>query len=163
MRPSSCGEMPLPIACRLFNPASLHHFRIAFLATTSSCSSGDSSLGSTGAVTSDPSSDSLRSISAGSMILTGGLSQIALLFLLPDEISTLALRADASLLSLLKVWLVSVRSTTEPCFQRPTVNDDKKCCRSSIDRTDVGNLRKAAIQSRILGHTILQCFDPRYL
>jgi hypothetical protein len=164
MRPSTCGQMPLvqptpnsspasyPIACLLFKSANLHHFLMAFLATTSSCSSGDGSLGSTGAVNSDSSSDALRSISSGSTILTGGLSQIALLFLLPEDTSMLALRADTSLLSLLKVCLVSVCSTTDPvrrrcsctvpqccpsaapqCFQRPTVIDDKKCCRNNME------------------------------
>ena len=164
MRPSTCGQMPLvqptpssspasyPMACLLFRPAKRHHFRIAFLATISSRSSADGSLASAGAVNSHSSSDALRSISAGSTILTGGLSQIALLFLLPEDTSTLALRADASLLSLLKVCLVSVCSTTDPvrrrcsctvpqccpsaapqCFQRPSVIDDRKCCRSNIE------------------------------
>jgi hypothetical protein len=164
MRPSTCGQMPrvqpipssspasYPIACRLFKPANLHHFRVAFLATTSSCSSDDGSLASTGAVNSDSSSDALRSISAGSTIITGGLSQIALLFLLPEDTSMLVLLADTSLLSLLKVCLVSVCSTTDPvrrrcsytvpqccpsaapqCIQRPTVIDDRKCCRSNIE------------------------------
>jgi hypothetical protein len=164
MRPSTCGQMPLvqstpssspasyPIACRLFNPANLHHFRMAFLATTNSCSSDDGSLASTGAVNSDSSSDALRSISVGSTIITGGLFQIALLFLLPGDTSILVLLADTSLLSLLKVCLVSVCSTTDPvrrrfswtvpqccpsaapqCFQRPTVINDKKCCRSNIE------------------------------